>query len=89
MDSRYYRLKGILEQNKKWPLSYMFKFIVPNKEGKVEKVINVFPKDAKKSFKYTSSLKYVSVTCVLEMHNAEEIIAITEAAMAVPGVMML
>ena len=89
MDSRYYRLKSVLEQNKEWPLSYMFKFIVPNKEGKVEKVINVFPKDADKSFKYTDSLKYVSITCVLEMNNAEEIITITEAAMAVPGVMML
>ncbi len=89
MDSRYYKLKIILEQNKVWPLKYMFKFIVPNKEGKVEKVINVFPKDAEKSFKHTKSLKYVSVTCVLEMHNADEIIAIIEAAMAIPGVMML
>jgi hypothetical protein len=89
MDNRYYKLKSILKQNKDWPLSYMFKFIVPNKEGKVEKVINVFPKDAKKSFRYTDSLRYVSITCILEMHNAEEIIAITEAAMAIPGVIML
>ena len=89
MDNRYYKLKRILEQNKEWPLAYMFKFIVPNKEGKVEKVIGIFPEDAQKSFKYTDSLKYVSITCVLEMNNAEEIITITEAAMAVPGVIML
>jgi len=89
MDSRYYKLKIILEKNKNWPLKYMFKFIVPNKDGKVDKVIAVFPKEAKKSFKYTESLKYVSVTCVLEMNTADEIIAITEAATAIPGVMML
>ena len=89
MDNRYYKLKIILEQNKEWPLKYMFKFIVPNKEGKVEKVINVFPKDAKKNFKHTENLKYVSVTCVLEMNSADEIIKITEDAMSIPGVMML
>ncbi len=89
MDSRYYKLKIILEQNKEWPLKYMFKFIVPNKEGKVEKVINIFPKDTKKSFKHTENLKYVSVTCVLEMNSADEIIKITEDAMSIPGVMML
>ena len=89
MDNRYYNLKIILEQNKEWPLKYMFKFIVPNKEGKVEKVINVFPKDAKKSFKHTENLKYVSITCVLEMNSADEIIKITEDAMSIPGVMML
>jgi len=89
MDTRYRKLKHILEQNKEWPLPYMFKFIVPNHSGKVEKVIAVFPKDAKKTFRYTDSMKYVSITCVLEMNSADEIIAITEAAMSVKGVIML
>jgi hypothetical protein len=89
MDERYYKLRRILGQNKKWPLKYMFKFIVPNRDGKVDKVIAVFPPEAKKTFKYTSSLKYVSITCVLDMKDADEIIEITEAAMSVEGVMML
>ena len=83
------KLKIKLEQNKEWPLKYMFKFIVPNKEDKVEKVTNVFPKNAKKSFKHTENLKYVSVTCVLEMNSADEIIKITKDAMSIPGVIML
>ena len=89
MNSRFFKLKTLLEENKEWPLKYMFKFIVPNKDGKVNKVVNVFPADADKRFKYTESMKYVAVTCVLEMNNAEEIIRITESAIEIPGVMML
>ena len=70
-------------------MPYMFKFIVPNHSGKVEKVVAVFPKDAEKTFKYTDSLRYVSVTCVLNMDSPDEIIAITEAAMSIEGVIML
>jgi len=89
MDSKFLKLKTLLEENKDWPLKYMFKFIVPNKDGKVDKVVSVFPADAEKNFKYTESMKYVAITCVLEMDNAEEIIRITESAIEIPGVMML
>ena len=89
MNNQFDKLKEVLKENKKWPLAYMFKFIIPNQEGKVQSVVDILPKDAKKSFKHTKSLKYVSLTCVLNMNSAEEIIAITEAAMSVPGVMML
>ncbi len=89
MDNRYTKLKEILEDNDKWPLAYMFKFIAPNKDGKVQRVVDLFPAEAKKSFKHTKNLKYVSVTCVLNMHSTEEIIAITEAATAIPGVIMV
>ena len=89
MDDRYTKLKEILEKNDKWPVAYMFKFIAPNKDGKVEQVVNIFPAEAKKSFKHTKNLKYVSITCVLNMNSAEEIIAITEAATAIQGVIMV
>ncbi len=89
MNKQLDKLKEVLEKNKQWPLAYMFKFIVPNREGKVQNIVDIFPKEAKKSFKHTESLKYVSVTCVLNMNSAEEIITITEAAISVPGVMML
>ncbi|NPA35759.1 MAG: DUF493 domain-containing protein [Chlorobi bacterium] len=89
MDEKYYKLRQILGRNKKWPLKYMFKFIVPNSDGKVDKVIAVFPGNAEKTFKYTNNLKYVSVTCVMNMESADDIIKITEDAMSVEGVMML
>ena len=89
MNSKYIKLREILEDNKRWPMAYMFKFIAPNKDGKVEKVVNIFPTEAKKSFKHTKNLKYVSVTCVLSMNSADEIIAITEAATAIDGVIMV
>ncbi len=89
MDSKYIKLREILEENNKWPMAYMFKFIAPNKDGKVEKVVNLFPVEAKKSFKHTKNLKYVSVTCVLNMNSADEIISITEAATDIEGVIMV
>ena len=89
MEKNYIKLKEILEENDKWPMAYMFKFIAPNKDGKVQRVVDLFPLDAKKSFKHTKNLKYVSVTCVLNMDSAEEIITITEAATAIPGVIMV
>ena len=89
MESNYVKLKAILEENDKWPMAYMFKFIAPNKDGKVQRVVDLFPKEAKKRFKHTKNLKYVSVTCVLNMKSAEEIITITEAATAIPGVIMV
>ena len=89
MNKQFDKLKEVLKENKRWPLAYMFKFIIPNQEGKVESVVDILPKEAKKSFKHTKSLKYVSLTCVLNMDSAEEIIAITESATAIQGVMML
>ncbi len=89
MDSKYIKLREILEDNDKWPMAYMFKFIAPNKDGKVQQVVNLFPVEAKKSFKHTKNLKYVSVTCVLNMNSADEIISITEAATDIEGVIMV
>ncbi len=86
---QFNKLKEVLEENKKWPLPYMFKFIIPNKEGKVQRVVDILPEEGKKSFNHTKSLKYVSLTCVMNMNSAKEIITITEAATAIPGVMML
>ena len=89
MDSKYIKLREILEDNDKWPMAYMFKFIAPNKDGKVQQVVNLFPVEAKKSFKHTKNLKYVAVTCVLNMNSADEIISITEAATDIEGVIMV
>lgn len=89
MVDNYKKLKALLEQNKQWPLKYMFKFIVPNNHGKVDLVKSYMPEHGQLSFKHTQNLKYVSVTCVAEMETPNEIIVVTRNAMKVEGVIAL
>ncbi len=85
----YEKLKTLLAENKKWPLLYMFKFIVPNKEGKVQTVVDLLPKHGSFSYKHTKNLKYVSVTCKVSIKSAEAIIELTDKVASIEGVMPL
>ena len=85
----YEKLKELLAENKQWPLLYMFKFIVPNSEGKVQAVVDLLPKHGTVSYKHTKNLKYVSITCKVSMKSAEAIIELSDKATSVEGVMAL
>jgi len=85
----YTKLKEILAKNKKWPMLYMFKFIVPNSEGKVQSVVDQLPKHGTTTFNHTKNLKYVSVTCKVSMKSPDAIIQLTEKISAIEGVMSL
>lgn len=85
----YNNLREKLLENKKWPLLYMFKFIVPNNNHKVDAVKQVLPTDGKISYKHTKSLKHVSITCMAKMPSADAIIDITISAASIEGVMVL
>ncbi len=72
----YQRLREELEKNHEWPTRYMFKFIIPNDEAKVEEIKKRFddiPYDFKQN--YSRSGKYVSLTFIATMHSPDEIIA--------------
>ncbi|MCW3787860.1 DUF493 family protein [Plebeiibacterium sediminum] len=85
----YQSLLAKLKENKKWPLLYMFKFIVPNEDGKVDQVKALLPKHGNVSFKHTKNLKYVSITCKVSMKNAEGIVDITAKANKIEGLISL
>lgn len=86
---KYLKLKELLDDNKKWPLRYMFKFVIPNKDGKVDLAKSHMPAGAQLKYKHTSSLKYVSMTCVTYMKSADDIIELTQKLEDIPGVMSL
>ncbi|WP_319231012.1 DUF493 family protein [Draconibacterium orientale] len=86
---KYKNLRYRLMESEKWPLKYMFKFIVPNEAGKVDQVKALLPKGGKVTFKHTANLKHVSVTCVALMESADQIIVITEKADKIEGVIVL
>ena len=80
-----YRLMEIEE----WPLEYMFKFITPNSDGKVDQVKALLPNHGETYFKHTPNLKHVAITCVAVMKNADQIIEVTEKVNKIEGVIIL
>jgi len=76
-------------ENSSWPMKYMFKFISPNRDGKVDKIKALLPENGKITFKHTANLKHVSVTCVALMDSADQIIEITEKVDKIEGVIVL
>jgi len=85
----YRGLRRLLDDIREWPQVYMFKFIVPNQYGKVDKVVSLLPETGKVSFNHTKSLHYVAVTCQAEMHHPDDIVKITQEATAIEGVLAL
>ncbi|HYQ56799.1 MAG TPA: DUF493 family protein [Draconibacterium sp.] len=86
---KYKNLRYRLMETESWPLKYMFKFITPNKEGKVDQIKALLPNNGEVTFKHTANLKHVSVTCVALMESADQIIEITEKVDAIEGVIVL
>ncbi len=84
-DKLYYRL----QEHSTWPNKYMFKFIVPNEDNKVEIVKSLLPSEGEFSYKHTKSLHHVSITCIAYMNSAGEIVEITEKVSQLEGVMVL
>lgn len=89
INEKYTKLKELLEENKKWPLRYMFKFIIPNKDGKVDIAKEMMPKLSQIKFKHTASLKFVSMTCVTYMKSADDIIELTAKVENIEGAISL
>ncbi len=78
-----------LNNNKKWPLLYMFKFITPNEDGKVKKVVSLLPQHGEILYKHTKNLKFVSITCKAKMPSAQSIVDVTADINNIQGIISL
>lgn len=87
--NKWENLRKKLSENKNWPLKYMFKVIVPNKNGNVNRVTALLPLDGEMTYKNTENLKHVSVTCVADMESADAIIQVLEKLSMIEGAMIL
>ncbi|MDX8337556.1 DUF493 family protein [Draconibacterium sp. IB214405] len=86
---KYKNLRYRLMETERWPLKYMFKFITPNEEGKVDQIKSILPEHGETTFRHTANLKHVSVTCVALMDSADQIVEITEKVDKIEGVIVL
>lgn len=86
---KFRNLRYRLMENGSWPLKYMFKFISPNRNDKVDKIKALLPETGIMTFKHTSNLKHVSITCIALMDSDDQIIEITEKVDKIEGVVVL
>lgn len=86
----YANLKNQLEETTSFPSDYMYKFIVPsagNQSNQIEQIFN--NKGAVITTKKSKTGKYVSVSIVLKVQKAEEVIGFYQEAEKVEGVISL
>ena len=71
----YERLRTELNNSNTWPAEYLFKFIVPTNQEKIETVENAFNNmGAVIVTKHSKTGKYTSISIDVQMTNAQKII---------------
>ncbi len=71
----YERLRTELDNSNVWPAEYLFKFIVPSNNNKVEIVENAFDNlGAVIVTKHSKTGKYTSVSVDVRMNSSQDII---------------
>ncbi|MHB0756205.1 DUF493 family protein [Polaribacter sp. M15] len=86
----YIKLKDQLEDTTNFPGDYMYKFIVPTSGNQMQEVQDVFEnKGAVITTKKSKTGKYISLTIVLKVKNAEEVIYYYKRVEKIKGIISL
>lgn len=86
----YTKLKGQLEDTTDFPADYMYKFIVPKDGNQLAEVESLFDnKGAVIKTKNSKTGKYVSITIVLKLNSADEIISYYTKVEKIKGIISL
>jgi putative lipoic acid-binding regulatory protein len=86
----YIKLKDQLEDTTKFPADYMYKFIVPSDENQVNEVQDLFNNSgAVIKTKKSKTGKYISLSIVLKIKNADKVIEYYKKAEKIKGIISL
>lgn len=86
----YIKLKDQLEDTTDFPADYMYKFIVPTDGNQLQEVQDVFDnKGAVITTKKSKTGKYISITIVLKLKNADEVIEYYKKVEKIKGIISL
>ena len=89
-DEFYERLKGQLEENSAWPSTYLYKFIVPTDQVKIDQIYAIFDQNgAVIESKQSKKGNYTSVSITVTMPNPEAVIEKYKEVSSVEGVISL
>ncbi len=84
----YANFKEKLEQVQQFPGKYNFKFIINGEAEIFMQLQAIFPTDELKK-NPSKTGKYISVTIVKEVENADEVVALYKQAGTIKGIMLL
>jgi len=87
--NKFQSLKEKLNLNKKWPLVYMFKFIVPAEIEKIAMVEALFDENATIYRNESKTGKFISITARQEMYSSDQIISIYQKAHTIEQIVAL
>ena len=86
----YKRLKIQLEDNTKWPADYLYKFIVPTDNSKIESINQIFDNTgAVIESKQSKKGKYTSISITVNLNGPDEVIKKYKEVGMVKGVISL
>jgi uncharacterized protein len=89
-DQFWAKFKTDLQANYAFPTEYIYKFILPTDEQKIQTLQHIFANaDAEFSFKKSSSNKYTSITIIALHPTAEDVIAYYKQAVLIEGIKSL
>ncbi|GGE41202.1 DUF493 family protein [Psychroflexus planctonicus] len=76
-DAEFYaNLENKLAKTSNWPSAYLYKFIVPTSDAKIEKLVEIFDNlGAVIKTKKSSKGKFTSVSIHLKMKNPQDVIS--------------
>ena len=86
----YASLKEKLTNSTLWPSEYLYKFIIPNVEERIQQLQKVFDnKGAAITTKKSSSGNYISFSVNLRLNNPDEVIKIYKEVSTIEGIVSL
>lgn len=86
----YERLRIQLEDNSSWPSTYLYKFIVPTDQAKIDQIYEIFDQNgAVIESKKSKNGNYTSVSITVVMEDPLAVIAKYKEVSAVEGVISL
>lgn len=86
----YTRLKEELSQTSKWPSLYLYKFIIPCQEDKIQQMNSIFhSSDAEIETQRSSSGKYISYSIKMVLPNPDAVIEYYKKVSVIEGIISL
>ncbi len=86
----YERLKKELEETTSFPTTYLYKFVIPSDNQRLEMLHNIFKSaDAEVKTRPSSNGKYTGVSVSVNLQNPDEVIHYYKEAGKIEGIVSL
>ena len=89
MSDQFDKLRELLGNQIRWPMVYLFKFVIPNEEEKLAHLKSFLPNQGKIATRESKNGKYVSVSCKALMKSSESIIDVYKSVTVIDGIVSL